>query len=65
MEAFEIRFLDKANALVLVRRIVARDDAAAMAEAKASSPTHKLEVWKRDRLVGRIERPLPRRTIAR
>jgi hypothetical protein len=65
MEQYEIRFLDGANVLVLVRRILARNDDAAMAEANSNSPTHTLEVWKQGRLVGRIERPLSRRTVSR
>jgi hypothetical protein len=64
LEQFELRFLDKQNALVLVRRVVARNDVAAMAEANSVSRTHTLEVWQDERLVGRVERPISRRTFS-
>ena len=65
MEQFELRFLDRTNVVVLVRRIFARNDTAAMMEANMGSLTHTLEVWQESRLVGRLTRPLSRRTVAR
>ena len=65
MEQFELRFLDRTNVVVLVRRIFARNDMAAMMEAHLGGLTHTLEVWQESRLVGRRERPLARRTVAR
>jgi len=65
MEEFELRFLDRGNAVVLIRRIFARNDTAAMMEAHLASLTHTLEVWQESRLVGRRERPLARRTVTR
>jgi hypothetical protein len=65
MEQFEMKFLDRTNEVVLIRRIFARDDGAAMAEAHMGSLSHTLEVWKEDRLVGRIERPRSRTAVAR
>jgi len=65
MEQYELRFLDRTNAVVLVRRIFARNDTAAMMEANMGSLTHTLEVWQESRLVGRLERPLVRHIAAR
>lgn len=65
MERFEIRFLDRFNVIVLVRRIFARDDIGAMVQANLASAFHSLEVWKEDRLVGRIERPRVRLAVSR
>ena len=60
MEQFELRFLDRFKAEVLVRRFFAPDDQGAMAQAKLTSTFHCLEVWKENRLVGRIEKPASR-----
>jgi len=65
MEQYELRFLDRMNAVMLVRRIFARNDMAAMMEAHLGSMTHTLEVWQENRLVGRRERPLARRIATR
>lgn len=65
MEQFELRFLDRANALVLSRPFVARDDTGAMAAARMESAKHTLEVWHQQRLVGRVERPPTHRAPAR
>ena len=65
MQQFELRYLDRFNVQVLERRFTARDDAAAMTEAKSASRTHTLEVWHESRLVGRVERPLLQRAVSR
>jgi hypothetical protein len=65
MQEFELRFLDRQDGIVLVRRIAARDDAAAMREAHIVSLTHTLEIWQDARLVGRVERPPSRRGYLR
>ena len=64
MEIFELRFLDRYNTLVLVRRFAARDIASAMAEAQSASGRHALEVWNEKRLVGRVERAPSRRAVS-
>lgn len=65
LNQFELRFLDRQKALVLARRVFARDVANAMTEAKSARPTHTLELWQETRLVDRLERPFSQRTMSR
>ena len=56
MKQFQLRYLDKLNFVVLVRKQTAADDLDALAEAERRSATHTIEVWDGDRRVARVKK---------
>jgi hypothetical protein len=56
LDKYEIRFFDRCHALVLTRCFFARNDGSAWSEFRRGSDKHTLEIWREDRLVGRLEK---------
>ena len=56
MKAYRIYCLDGASRFVRADWLEAVNDATALTEAKSLDECFRVEVWDRDRLVGRIER---------
>ena len=56
MKQFQLRYLDKLDFVVLVRKQTAADDLDALAEAERRSVTHTIEVWDGDRKVARVKK---------
>lgn len=56
MKLFELHFLDKLDAVIVMRTYSGRDDLAALAEAQRQSANHAIEVWQGLRKVARVKK---------
>lgn len=62
MKNYRIYYFDGASKIVRAEWLEASDDADAIAAAKQVNGCVRIEVWDRDRLVGRTAAASPRRT---